>query len=182
MTVKINAAGGLFRGYSMSGFCGNEAVASTPLPGRAKCDQLTLSKQVLTAIQARNKIRELEQAEKDACSSPEVQMFNSTKKAVKILKICSKIAARIQAGDKVPLKDLQYLMKNNPLAYKMAMASRKPKKDPKECECVVPKERLGEGQSDGDTGGRASSDGEGSFGISSAGGFSGGSGAGTGGA
>ena len=121
MTVKINAAGGLFRGYSMSGFCGNEAVASTPLPGRAKCDQLTLSKQVLTAIQARNKIRELEQAEKDACSSPEVQMFNSTKKAVKILKICSKIAARIQAGDNVPLKDLQYLMKNNPLAYKMAM-------------------------------------------------------------
>ena len=167
MTVKINAAGGLFRGYSMSGFCGNEAVASTPLPGRAKCDQLTLSKQVLTAIQARNKIRELEQAEKDA---------------VKILKICSKIAARIQAGDNVPLKDLQYLMKNNPLAYKMAMASRKPKKDPKECESVVPKERLGEGQSDGDTGGRASSDGEGSFGISSAGGFSGGSGAGTGGA
>ena len=157
-------------------------MASTPLPGRAKCDQLTLSKQVLTAIQARNKIRELEQAEKDACSSPEVQMFNSTKKAVKILKICSKIAARIQAGDNVPLKDLQYLMKNNPLAYKMAMASRKPKKDPKECESVVPKERLGEGQSDGDTGGRASSDGEGSFGISSAGGFSGGSGAGTGGA
>ena len=101
---------------------------------------------------------------------------------MKILKICSKIAARIQAGDNVPLKDLQYLMKNNPLAYKMAMASRKPKKDPKECESVVPKERLGEGQSDGDTGGRASSDGEGSFGISSAGGFSGGSGAGTGGA
>lgn len=40
---------------------------------------------------------------------------------------CSKIAARIRAGDKVPLKDQQYLLKNNPDLYNLAMIARRAK-------------------------------------------------------
>ena len=61
------------------------------------------------------------------------------RKTMQIMKICNKIAARIRAGDHVPLKDLRYLMKHDIRAYQMAMASRKPKEDPKEWESAIPK-------------------------------------------
>ena len=61
-------------------------------------------------------------------------------KTMEILKICNKIAARIRAGDHVPLKDLRYLMKHDVQAYQMAMVSRKPKEDPKEWESAIPNE------------------------------------------
>ena len=53
---------------------------------------------------------------------------------------CSKIAARIRAGDKVPLKDQQYLLKNNPDLYNLAMIARRAKEHPKKWDSLVPKE------------------------------------------
>ena len=109
--MKINAAGGLSRGYFSSGFGGNKAETSSFLAGRAKSDQVTLSKQALAVVQMQNRIRAIEQAKENAENSPEAQVLDSMQKAMKILKICNKIAARIRAGDRVPLKDLRYLMK-----------------------------------------------------------------------
>ncbi len=152
--MKINVAGGLFRSYRASDFGGNKADTSSPSTGRAKRDQFILSKQVLEVIQIQNSIMEIEQAKKSARNSPEAQMLDNTKKAMDVLKTCSKIAARIRDGDKVPLKDLQYLMKNDPQAYQMAMASRKPKDDSKEWERAISNGEQEDRQSDGDTGGQ----------------------------
>lgn len=60
--------------------------------------------------------------------------------AKEIQKICIKIASRIKKGDKVPLKDLQYLLKKDPQLYQMAMVSIKPNDDPKKCEQLSPDE------------------------------------------
>lgn len=57
---------------------------------------------------------------------------------------CSKIAARIRAGDKVPLKDQQYLLKNNPDLYNLAMIARRAKEHPKKWDSLVPKENKEE--------------------------------------
>lgn len=182
--MKVNAAGSLFHGYCASESGGNKAGVSSPLAGRAKSDQVTLSKQVLAVVQMQNRIKAIEQAKENAKNSPEAQVLDSMQKAMKVLKICNKIAARIRAGDNVPLKDLRYLMKNNPQAYQMAMASRKPKEDPKEWESAIPKEEQENGQSADHAGGQAdgvqaSSGCECSSGMSSDGGSSGGTGAGT---
>ncbi len=178
--MKVNAAGGSFYGYRASEWSGNKTGVSSPLAGGAKTDQVTLSKQVLAVIQMQNRIRAIEQAREDAENSPEVKALKSMRKTMEIQKICNKIAARIRAGDRVPLKDLRYLRKHDIRAYQMAMASRKPKENPKKWESAIPKkqqedewstEHAGE-QTDGV---QASSGCECSSAMSSDGGSSGGS-------
>lgn len=142
--MRINTIDSMVRGNQIFGFGGSRAEKPSSLLGRVKGDQLTLSEQVLAIIQHQNKIREIEER---AGNSPEAQAVDNLSKAMKVLKVCSKIAARIRAGDKVPLKDLQYLMRNDPQAYRMAMASRKPKDAPKEWESAVPKDEQAERQS-----------------------------------
>ena len=146
--MRISVNGGIFGGYHVSGIGNNKTGVSSHLTGRAKSDQVVLSKQVLSVIEIQNRIRQIEQAKENANNSPEVQQLESMRKAMKALKACSKIAARIRAGDKVPLKDLQYLMKNDPQMYQMAMASRKPKENPKEWKSAIPKEEQAERQSE----------------------------------
>lgn len=137
--MKINGTGGLFYGYRTSGLTGKKSGVSSSLEAGAKSDQVMLSKQVLAVVQMQNRLRAIEQARENADNSPEAQALDSMQKTMKIMKICSKIAARIRAGDHVPLKDLRYLMKHDIRAYQMAMASRKPKEDPKEWESAIPK-------------------------------------------
>lgn len=144
--MNVNAAGGFFRGYYASGSGRNRAGTSSPLANRGKTDQVMLSKQVLAALQLQNRLRAIEQARENAETSPEAQALDSMQKALEVMKACNKIAARIQAGDKVPLKDLQYLMKNDPQGYQLAMASRKPKEDPKEWKSAVPEEEQEHGR------------------------------------
>lgn len=177
--MKINGTGGYFYGYSAPGFGGNQARASSPLTSRANSDQVTLSKQVLAVVQMQNRIRALAQAREDAKNSPEAQALDSMRKAMKVQKTCNKIAARIRAGDHVPMKDLRYLMKHDALAYQMAMASRKPKEDPKKWDSAIPKEKQENGQQAAAAGEQpggvqASSGSEGSSGAACDGGSSGG--------
>ena len=56
---------------------------------------------------------------------------------MKTMERCHKIAARIMRGDKVPPQDEQYLMLNDPDGYQLALAMRKPKRNPKEWESVL---------------------------------------------
>jgi len=53
---------------------------------------------------------------------------------------CLKIARRIMRGDKVSIKDLQYLMENDPELYLLAIMFRVPKEDPEEHECISDEE------------------------------------------
>lgn len=184
--MKINASGGLFHGSYASGFGGNRTGVSSPLAGRAKSDQITLSKQVLAVVQMQNRIRALDQTKENAKNSPEAQALESMRKAMKVQKVCNKIAARIRAGDNVPLKDLRYLMKHDAMAYQLAMASRKPKEDPKKWDSAIPKEKQEEEQAAAPQGGQAEGiqaapDSGPSSGTSSEGGASGGAETGTGG-
>lgn len=183
--MKINGTGSYFYGYYAPGFGGNQAGTSSPLTSRSNSDQVTLSKQVLAVVQMQNRLRALEQAREDAKNSPEAQALDSMRKAMKVQKTCNKIAARVRAGDHVPLKDLRYLMKHDPLAYQMAISSRKPKEDPKKWDSAIPKEKQENGQqaaSSGEASGgmQASSGSEGSSGAASEGGSSGGRATGTG--
>ena len=50
--------------------------------------------------------------------------------AAEAARLCAKIAARIREGDRVPMKDLRYLLKPDPDLYLMAMIMRQEKEDP----------------------------------------------------
>ena len=124
----------------------------TLLTAGAKSDHAVLSKQALAVIEASSRLRELHRAQQNAENSPEVQQIKAMKKQMEMLLLCSKIAARVAEGDKVPAKDLKFLLENDPKAYQMAMASRKPKKDPKEWESVLPDEEEEQNRTDGESG------------------------------
>lgn len=59
---------------------------------------------------------------------------------MKTMDRCHKIAARIMRGDKVPPEDERYLMLNDPDGYKLAMAMRTPRRNPKKWESVLKEE------------------------------------------
>lgn len=139
--MRVNANGSLFFDYRTAKNTDNKAGISPCLTSRSKNDHLTLSKEVRAIIEAQNRMKQLQEAKKNAENSAEVQMIKQLKKAMDILKACSMIAARVRDGDKVPLKDLQYLMNNDPAGYQLAMAARKPKADPKNWKSAIPKEQ-----------------------------------------
>ena len=71
-------------------------------------------------------------------------------KAADVQDNCLKIAASIMRGDRVPPEDLEYLMKNDPEGYKLALALRREKEDPEDCESVLGnKEETGSAQESG---------------------------------
>ena len=83
-------------------------------------------------------------------------------KSLKTMEKCRKIASRIIKGDKVPPQDERYLKDNDPDGYKLALVSRKPKKNPKEWESVLDEEdRMGGSESRGETATAAEPGGEG---------------------
>lgn len=101
-------------------------------------DRLSLSKQALAMLEEQNrqareqKAKEIEEMKQSASSE-----IDAASKALKKMLKCQKIAARIMAGDKVPPEDEKYLMDNDPESYKLAIAMRKPKEDPKEYDSVL---------------------------------------------
>lgn len=58
----------------------------------------------------------------------------------KTLAKCMKIAISIMRGDVVPLKDQQYLQKNNQELFAQAMKMRMPKEKPEKCKSVLEEE------------------------------------------
>lgn len=110
-------------------------------------DRLALSRQVSAIVAEHN--RQIEAARRAAQNkeragtsggSGEEALLDAMNKRLKAALKCQKIAARIMAGDKVPLEDRRYLENGDPEGYKLALAMRKPKKDPKEWESVLDEE------------------------------------------
>ena len=80
-------------------------------------------------------------------------------KQMEMMEACMKIARSIMKGDKVPMKDLKFLMENDPAGYKLAMALRRNNPDPEEMDSVVEemeKRHAGEGDSGGGEASQAS--------------------------
>lgn len=103
-------------------------------------DRFTVSRQVLQVLEEQNRrAAELarRQAQAEEQGSEGEQKVKFLEKCLRILRNCQKIAGRITAGDKVPEEDLRYLMEHDPAGYRLAMAMRKPKKNPKEHDSIL---------------------------------------------
>lgn len=119
----------------------------------ARMDRLEISRQALSALQAQQeaqteRLRSIleKREEKDPLlaqldqldgDEEESGQLDAMKDAIDALMKCMKIASRIMDGDNVPPKDQQYLMENQPDLYKMAVAMRRPKEDPKDWDSLL---------------------------------------------
>lgn len=131
-------------------------------------DQLSLSQQALAyAEEQRQKLWGSAQEEEgrhqghldsllDAMESKKDELDSMSEK-LKTLNKCQKIAAAIMRGDRVPPEDLRYLMEHDKEGYKMALAMRRPKKDPEEVESVLDEEDRNGGRTEEAGGGEAPS-------------------------
>lgn len=115
-------------------------------PRQASADKLALSRQALDWLDRQNQ----EAMERKSARSGSKSELDIMEKQLKAQEKCQKIAARIMRGDRVPPEDLEYLMNNDPEGYKLAMAMRRIKKDPEDCESVLDEEdRNGGRESEG---------------------------------
>lgn len=123
---------------------GQSARLSLKKPMQA--DRLALSQRAVNMLEewTRQEAQERAKRQKDRMAGKEEASGSPLDAAVKTLKAmqqCQKIAARIRAGDKVPPEDEKFLQENDPAGYQLAIASRKPKKDPKEWDSVLEDEK-----------------------------------------
>lgn len=119
----------------------------------AGADRLTLSREAVARLEEQNRLFQ-EHLDQDMQKKAREQlgeedsgdggMLEALGRQLKVMQKCQKIASRIMAGDKVPPQDEMYLMQNDPTAYKLAMAARKIKKDPKEWESKADKDKEDE--------------------------------------
>lgn len=108
-------------------------------------DRLSLSRQAKTFLETytRQLQEEAEEAKKREKNGEEDELS----RAMKVMKKCQEIAARIMSGGKVPPEDERYLMENDPDGYKLALAARKPAKHSKEYDSVLDEEDRRSGES-----------------------------------
>ena len=119
-------------------------------PKRAGSDKVSWSQAALSFLQELNR-QDLERQRKQ--KNGDLEMLS---KSLKVMERCRKIASRIMKGDKVPPQDEQYLMECDPDGYKLALACRVPKENPKKWESVLEDEEqengsAGEAESGGET-------------------------------
>lgn len=120
-------------------------------------DKFTLSRQALSWLEEQNRKMWEEDMEReqrrqdrmdDSLSALESAKheLDAMEKAMKMMRLCQKIAASIMKGDNVPPEDLKYLMENDPDGYKLAMAMRRPKEDPEDVKSVLEEENNNSGE------------------------------------
>lgn len=112
----------------------------------AKADRVALSQQAVAYVEEQNRQWQMQAEERDE-SSARKQMLEKMEKDLKKLDKCQKIYAHVVKGDKVPPEDLQYLERCDPEGFKLALAMRRPKPDPKECKSELDDEDRKELQS-----------------------------------
>lgn len=147
-----------------------DTSTSAQAPQRqAPADKLTLSQQALAFAEEQRRqmwdaAQEREQKKQDRIGGmldamdTQKRQLDSMEKKLDTMNKCQKIAAAVMRGDRVPPEDLRYLMEHDKEGYKMAMAMRRPKKDPKDVESVLDEEDRNGGQTkEADGGGEAPS-------------------------
>lgn len=128
-------------------------------------DKFSLSRQALAYVEEQRRAiwdgdQEREQDRTggllDALETKKSELDSMSEK-LKTLNKCQKIAAAIMRGDRVPPEDLRYLMEHDKEGYKMALALRRPKKDPEDVESVLDEEDRNGGKTREADGGEAPS-------------------------
>ena len=123
---------------------------------REPADKLTLSRQAVAFVEEYSRkmwdeAREREhrrQSHMDSAAQSADGELDLLSQGLKVLELCQKIAASVMKGDKVPLKDLRFLMENDPDGYRLAMAMRRHKKDPEEVDSVLEDEEKNGGRAE----------------------------------
>lgn len=126
------------------------ASSAQPQPARSQAgsDKLTLSRQAIDYLEEMSqKMWESAQereARKHSWLDDQLSAWETKEKQLdamgeklKILEKCQKIAASIMKGDNVPPEDMAYLMEHDQAGFKMAIAMRRPKKDPEDVKSVL---------------------------------------------
>lgn len=138
--MELNATTRLKRNGAISRTTpGGAAFSAKPQTflGQNRADRLSLSRQALAFLEEQNR-KAMEQAERESSGSDRGEAaLDFLEKSTRELDNCHKISVRIMKGDHVPPEDLAYLMKHDINGYRMAMALRRPKEDPKEWESVL---------------------------------------------
>lgn len=119
-----------------------EKQLSTPL------DELKLSQQAVSFLRQQQAKQKEQRSVVDillGSKQEENDPYAYEREMAEIRENCAKIAARIRKGDKVPLKDMRYLMKHDARLYVLTMAMRQEKEDPKKWKSVLKNEEQ-EGQ------------------------------------
>lgn len=135
-----------------------KAETAAPIP-RPKTDRLTLTQQTIERLAEQSeRLKNLLEPERPAQTIPFLWETDEEKSGsseidameenLKAMQRCMEIARRIMRGDKVPPEDERYLMENDPNGYKLALAMRTPKKNPKEWESVLKDEKKSEQSGD----------------------------------
>ena len=135
--MELNATSGA-RGSQPAGRTASGGTRAAKQPQgsvtRLQRDRVSISSQVLHMLEEQNR-QAMEQAQqKDRAGKDKLDVLE---KSLRELRNCQKIFERVRAGDKVPEEDLRYLMVKDPAGYRLAMATRKPKKNPEEHDSVL---------------------------------------------
>jgi transglutaminase/protease-like cytokinesis protein 3 len=109
----------------------------------SQTDRVTVSRQALEYLEQLNRQTQAQKkSDQDQDSSTfsdggASSILDTLSKSLKEMEKCSKIAASIMKGKRVPLEDLQYLMEHDIKGYQLAMAMRRPPEDDKEEKSVL---------------------------------------------
>ena len=139
------------------------AAKAQTLKPQEPTDKFTLSRQALAYVDEQTrKMWDSGQERKQSRTGgildaldTQKQQLDSMDQKLKTMDKCQKIAAAIMRGDRVPPEDLQYLMEHDQEGYKMALAMRRPKKDPEEVESVLDDKDRDGGRTEASGGGEA---------------------------
>lgn len=143
--MKLEGAGEVRRGGRVvSGGTAGRKSGGLQTNRQAQADRVSLSRAALSFLEEQNARAMEAQARQQSREDQESAALKRMEKALKAMMKCQKIAARVSAGDKVPPEDLRYLKRNDPDGYKLALATRRPKKHPKEWKSALEEEDLKE--------------------------------------
>lgn len=153
-----------------------EDAASAASP-RPQTDRFVLSRQIAEQLEAQNRLlMDLARKEEkkpfvwdmmDGCEETGNSEADALGEQMKTMERCHKIAARIMRGDKVPPQDERYLMLNDPEGYKLVLAMRAHKRNPKKWESVLEEEDKETSRSSGEETASCEETGEGGEGAPS---------------
>lgn len=118
-------------------------------------DRLELSQAALAVAQQISKpetdgLWSLLNPRKDDAKTQAEVIGEAMSEAMEVMKLCSRIAARIRKGDRVPQKDLRYLLQHDPNLYLMATIMQEANDDPKKWDSLIPEDEAEQAQADGD--------------------------------
>ena len=164
--MELRTTGEMRRNVRLDKVLGRKAeTANTPAGAQASqrkepVDKLTLSRQAVSFVEEQSRkmwdeVREREQQRQSRMSSaaePANGELDLLSKGLRVLELCQKIAASIMKGNRVPPEDLEFLIKNDPDGYRLAMALRRNNPDPEDEKSVLTDEDKNGGRSRGASG------------------------------